>query len=264
MENKIRNIHTAARRYCIEKHSYWMSKYHNELVKTGKDRDEEHYTKEAYQIFPRYSVLSAIQTEVERLVPEDFSTIEEARQIITLAGESANSPFTQFSNQIAIAVMDEERKQFMAFIVNLTDDEINLVKPLPYRRVLDLKERQTLWIKLKQVLLDDFTTLWETEKIIPFREQYFLDEFGIKNVQTILIEHGLSRVWELCESREEPEYEVDPCAIEVCYNGIDRYWFSNDMDWIIFSHHEGFIGFGGWVLNAVKDVWPTWKEGIWG
>lgn len=49
------------------------------------------YTNKALSIFPRYNVLYAVLYEIEKFLPEDFSDLEEATELIILAGQTAGS-----------------------------------------------------------------------------------------------------------------------------------------------------------------------------
>ena len=255
----IEKLHTIARRYCIERYQYWYQKYFYEIVKTGKVRAGNKYTDQAYQIFPRYNVLSAILTEVERFVPEDFSSLKEAREIIGFAGSSAESSETQSTNSIEKDVIEEERIRFTEFITNLTIEELETVKPLPFRRVLSKKESQALWIELKQAWGEELVGCHKKfERILVFPDQIFFEKIGTEGIQALLFARDLNRIFELKEYG--PEFEIDISLIEVSYGGCESFWFSGEMDWIVLSHHHGYIGVGGSLLEEIAVVWPTWKE----
>jgi hypothetical protein len=91
-------LHTAARRYSQERAVLWQQRY-SQLSQAGRDQFEgkgsRRYSEEALAIFPRYNVLDAILTEVERFVPNDFRTLEEAREILILSGRTAESLLTK-------------------------------------------------------------------------------------------------------------------------------------------------------------------------
>src|SRR5437868_14036156 len=84
-------LHTAARRYCIEKHAYWCERY-SEIVRRGEDREDDdyHYTVEALTTFPRYNVLNAIRVDIERIDPVALDNFEATRELLILAGKTAD------------------------------------------------------------------------------------------------------------------------------------------------------------------------------
>jgi hypothetical protein len=100
-------------------------------------------------------------------------------------------------------------------------------------------------------------------RAVAFQANYFNDEVGVKILRDILSKRGIKRVWELKEIGPEPEYEKEIDEFEPYYGGTEGYWCSADMDWIIYVSHENSITIGGWLLDAVKIVWPNWEERVW-
>ena len=92
-------LHTAARRYCMDRSSMWKSHYDDE--EAGREAEgmypprEDDYLPEDYEVFPRYNVLDAILVEVQRITPDDVSTTDQMRDLLVSAGRTAESPFTQ-------------------------------------------------------------------------------------------------------------------------------------------------------------------------
>ena len=84
MSPDVERLHTAARRYCIDHFGRWAER-HQRLAEAGGDRCGPGYTPEAYRTFPRYQVLDAIRTELERLTGTDVGDLDEARELFALA-----------------------------------------------------------------------------------------------------------------------------------------------------------------------------------
>lgn len=80
-------------------------------------------------------------------------------------------------------------------------------------------------------------------------------------LRTILIKHGVQRVWELREYG--PEYEQDVLLLTPRYNGGESYWSWADLDWIIYASHEASVTIGGWLVREIQAVWPAWKAHVW-
>jgi hypothetical protein len=268
MNPLIVKLHTAARHYCIERFDYWWKQY-IELQKRGQDRDGYHYTKEASNVFPRYNVLNAILVEVERFTPGDFSTSTETKKFLSLVGRTAKDIFTENpSNTTIEKAMDEEREAFILFIQSLSEKEIDNVKPLPYRRVLTIKESQHIWTKMKAnwgIMPNEY---WyplmdiKAGKIQAFQDKYFYKKFSSETIRAILIKHGIARLWELKES--PPNYEMEPAALYPYYNREgEGYWSSFSMDWVLYVSHENSVTIGGWFLAEVMKVWDNWADGAW-
>ena len=131
-------LHTAARRYCIERHAYWCQRYSEIVRKRGdRQRDDYHYTPEALATFPRYNLLNAIRVELERIDPAKLGDQEETRTLLVLAGELAQDDFTQKPiGQIDERAMAEERGDFCRYIGGLKISDLSAIEKLPYRCVL--------------------------------------------------------------------------------------------------------------------------------
>ena len=144
-------LHTAARRYCLERHAYWCDRY-SEIVRQGGDRQRDgyHYTPEALATFPRYNVLNAIRIELERMDPTKFADLENTRSLLVVAGETAADEFTRKPlGEIDALAMAEERASFCRHIRGLKLSDLSVVEPLPYRRVLTTAASQAIWSRLR-------------------------------------------------------------------------------------------------------------------
>lgn len=142
--NAIEKLHTAIRRYCIEEYKRWSLAY-GELIAAREDRDGNRYTEQALATFPRYNVLNAILHEIERYRPEEFSNFDEAKEFFKLAVSSAQSVFTEKPiGPIDAAAIDDERNQLSKFIELQSQQTVEMVESLFYRRVLSKSEEDHL------------------------------------------------------------------------------------------------------------------------
>jgi hypothetical protein len=261
-------LHTAARRYCLERHAYWSDRYAEIVRKRGdRQRDGYHYTAEALATFPRYNVLNAIRIELEKTDPTKFGELENTRSLLVAAGETADDEFTREPiGEIDAGAIAEERASFCRHIRGLQPSDLKVVEPLPYRRVLTTAESQSIWSRLR--------TRWEIANgywypvadcklpgVIAFHSNAFEKAVTDEQLRAILVERGISRIWELREYG--PEYEVDVSLLEPRYNGAEGYWSSDDLDWIIYASHEASVTVGGWLVAHVKVLWPSWEAHVW-
>lgn len=261
----IEQLHTAIRRYCLENHQFWWEKYF-ELASSNNIRDDFDYTNEAYSIFPRYNVLNAILTEIEKTQPSEFSNFEEAKEYFCLAANQAENAFTKPpNNEIAIRVMNEERRKLSEFIAQLKTTDLEKVEPLFYRRVLSDNENQILRGKLKSIWkLDGYwfpLTDWKPQNTEAFQDKYFEAEFGSEKIRQILRNLGVQKVWELREG--EINYEIDISAVKFYYHGEETFWFDKTFDWLIYVSHESSITFAGSILPEIKKNWTNWQNRLW-
>jgi hypothetical protein len=45
--------------------------------------------------------------------------------------------------------------------------------------------------------------------------------------------------------------------------GLETYWSSRHLDWLIYCSHEDSITFAGaWLVAAIQQAWPTWQQHI--
>ena len=207
-------LHTAARRYCLERHSYWCDRY-SEIARQGSERQRDgyHYTPEALATFPRYNVLNAIRIELERMNPTSFGNLENTRSLLVVAGETADDDFTREPiGEIDARAIAEERAGFCRYVSGLKPSDLNAVEPLPYRQVLTTAESKSIWSRLRsrwEITHGYWYPLVECAlpDIIAFDANAFNDAVKVKQLQDVLSNRGIERVWELREYG--PEYELD-------------------------------------------------------
>lgn len=251
------------------KSKYWGRRY-SMLIKDGKDRlDNGDYTLEAKRLFPRYIVLDAILPEIERSIPNDFSDKSEVRDSLLYAIQNAQSILTENNDATCQKTMKEERRAFYDFIEIKYMEALRNVKPLAYRRTLSSQESKMLWRELKKKWgIDDFWYPHIDNKPIEteaFMDDYFETEVGFHFLIKILKKKNVQRVFELRERSVFPEYEIDVESFESTYsiNG-EGFWFSSELDWVIYASHENSITKAGtWLLAEIKKVWLNWEERIW-
>lgn len=259
-------LHTAARRYCHDRFSFWCDKY-SEIVQRRGDRQGDGYTAEALATFPRYNLLNAIRVELERIDPEKLDDLDSTRSLLILAGEVAEDESTRPPNgEIETGVMAEEREAFCQYVRKLKPIELDAIENLPYRRALAKEESKSIWEQVR--------TRWQIQEgywyplsdcNLPDIQAFDTEAFDMavprETLLKILMARGIGRVFELREYG--PEYEEDLALFEPSYNGAEGYWTSNGLEWIIYASHESSITVGGWMLNELKTLWPTWEAHVW-
>jgi hypothetical protein len=231
-------LHTAARRYCLERHAYWCQRYSEIARKPGdRQRDGYHYTPEALATFPRYNVLNAIRVELERIDPANLGEVEQTRALLVRAGETAQDDFTQMPiGEIDERASAEERGDFCRYISGLKSCDLSAIEKLPYRRVLTTEDSNAIWSRLRsrwEIADGYWFPLAECKLpgVVAFKTRGFGEAVAYERLQGILRGRGIDRLWELREYG--PEYEEDLALFEPYYNGAEGYWSSGNLDWII-------------------------------
>jgi hypothetical protein len=239
------------------------------MVRSGNDRESDgyHYTPGALATFPRYNVLNALRVEVERLDPAKLGDLENARQLLVAAGETAQDDFTRPpTGVIEQRAMAEERSAFLSHIRGLTLADLSAVEALPYRRVLATEESKSIWARLRnrwQIPEHHWYPLTNCglPDVVAFKATAFDKGVPYKSLRTVLAARGIDRLWELREYG--PEYEQDISLFEPFYNGAEGYWSSGGFDWIFYASHENSVTAAGWLLQKLKDLWPAWQSHVW-
>ena len=202
-------LHTATRRYCAERATHWRSRY-AELA----PHDYQHgYTDAEKNTFPRYNVLEAILVEIERLRPESFDSLKDAREMIILAAQVADSMFTKpAAGAIQALAMQEERDALCFWIDTLDAASLAGVSPMPYRHALTDQESEAIWERLN--------SRWSTggsfwyplsgeapANTVAFDANAFHEHISSIEFQRILSNHEIQNIFELREYG--PEYELE-------------------------------------------------------
>src|SRR5690242_12220411 len=111
-------LHTAARRYCLDRFDSWCQQYRELEQRQGwkiqnKFEPGWDYSDEAYQIFPRYRLAKAIRIEIERIHPDLCPQLSELRNLLSEMSDRAEAALRQeLKNQIATKALAEECEDF--------------------------------------------------------------------------------------------------------------------------------------------------------
>jgi hypothetical protein len=264
----IEALHNAARHYCTERHAEWRRKY-AQLGAEGRGRAKDSagqwtYSDAAYDVFPRYNVLDAILNEIERFVPGDFSSIEEAASLLAVAGETATNLFTDDSNPIAVRAMADERQRYAAFLAKVDVAQLAKAPRLPFRRVLGNDEHARRhqefirnWGKWYGGFRDDGGN--ERLDVVTLHVEAMNRPGAYEHLRHSLVEHGFDRIFELREWGNG--YEIETAAATFRYSGAEGFWTSDPMDWMVYASHEDSITIGGsWPIEAMKARLPAFER----
>jgi hypothetical protein len=209
-------------------------------------------------------VLEAIRHEIERFISTDFDTVENARALMVAAGETAQSLFTTFKNPIEIAAAEDERRLFAKFISTIELEECAQIPLLYFCRVLGTAEHKQLHHALGKKWGNWYGgSVDEREK--PPNVTLHIAAMDAKDayesIATALIEHGISRVFELREYGDGFEIDVD--HVTFTYNGAEGFWTAGDMSWLVYASHEASITFGGeFLIQPMRVVLPEFEKYI--
>ena len=251
---KVKALYNAARRYCIDR-------------------------------FETCHVLHRVLEEIERAVPEDFSTEEEARRYLIDAGKKGKVISLTASwghGEVVVhyqepeidvaerAAMEIERAEYLSFISTLSCEQAAEARPVLFRHLMSDTKRRRVANKLLESWKVDplwhyWYPLWEEllpYDVIAFQDAYFYKEVGAEKLQDIFLRRGITRIWEINEDRLPPEYELDPRLCNFT-SSVEKYWSSRELDWLVYASHESSITFAGdWLIGAIKEAWPNWEQRV--
>jgi hypothetical protein len=255
-------LHTGTRRFCANQHYRWSVEY-SRLTESGK-RAGMGYTPAAYRLFPRYRLDDAILMQVEKITGEKLTSLEEARVLILDAGRLAFTSLVQEfqGHSDALTAIDEEWNAFDKYISALDARQLQLIEPLPFRRVLTESEskqlRQTLatrwgvngyWVPLSQ---PDCRM-----NVIAFHVELWEQRHGTEILLRALEERGIEKCFALLEGPSD--YELDRVLADPTYQG-DEIFITSDFEWLVYSSHESSIAVAGWLADLIKSQWSDWAQ----
>jgi len=265
--NDARKLHDAARRYCIERHGHWCTKY-QKLMDQNRARIRSGYSDDAYDTFPRYHALAAILTEIERIDAENLPDETELRDLLVMAGHTAESIFTKDTNsEIKAAAIDDERHAFEKVIRSLSAEDLEQVEPLPYRRALPADEVSALWTRVTERWGADGSYYFplgnKTDPSLQaFSTEAFDSRFSAEALREIMRSQGITRIFELREYGDE-NYLMEIDSWEPFYSGAEGFWFSDDLEWIMYCSHESSTTVGGTLADAILAAWDDARNHEW-
>lgn len=252
-------IITLARHYCIDNFRYWSDKY--QIERTGNDFPYT-YTDNDYNLFPRYNALTAILKGIETIVGKSFNDSDQCRNELKELGQNSQTPFTTGKkNEISKTAIQEERQKFINFIDSISDQQLETVEPLPYRRRLLEKEAS----EIRENLLRHWNFdggYWEPltscspQPFVFFSKDNLTDK-DYEKIKKIIADRAESKIYEITEERYD--YQIDNSEFDPdCYETI---YTDQNFDWIVYGSHEGTVAFGGaWLLTELDRQLSDKKE----
>ncbi|HEY5462997.1 MAG TPA: hypothetical protein VIJ95_07055 [Hanamia sp.] len=248
---------TTARRYCMDNHSYWANRYSNEM-----SHNNNPYSDNDYNLFPRYNALAAILLGVETFVGQTSTSIDNCKQELKQTGLTSQTPFTTGrQNDIERNAIQDERNKFAKFIDSITDSDLELVEALPHRRKLKDEEAK----QIRKQLLDTWNydgSYWEplenrSTKPTVFLMKEIVTKEDIEKIIQIVSEKADKNIFEVSEDRNDYEIEIDSFSPDL----YETICCDKSFDWVVYGSHESTIAFGGtWLIEKIGDIFSDRKE----
>lgn len=276
-------LHTAARRYCMERETAIWREIEAEAAR------ERHLPSTALlqaletsrRLGGRWDVIQGILRRIEGVTSGTFVSVDTLRAYLTESGRTASLEedtrrlkeaagqrvVKEELSEEAERAGNDERARFCAYIENMQPEVLRDVRPLPHHRLLGEREAARLWRRLQRKWQIPSQGYWwplGSQEVPPPHVLAFNDWEFHKHVPLSLLRGWLGEARAksiLLFDNDNPgeDYEMD---LELfASGGGERYWTSPKMDWVIYYSHENSVTIGGeWLLNLVKRVLPEWEE----
>lgn len=86
---------------------------------------------------------------------------------------------------------------------------------------------------------------------------------GLNKVRQAVSIHGVRACFDFSEF-DEPTTRLSLREWEPAYDGMEHFWTSEPLDWLVYVSHEQSITLGGtWLIEAFKRAEPTWRNLLW-
>lgn len=230
-----------------------------EAVRAGAN-----YSDEACAIFPRYTILSDILEEAERLDSDVLTDFDDVRERLVIASQLACDSFASRKDIRQEKVIAEERELVCAFLrMQLPADSV-AAEPLPYSYRLSTADSASMRSRIRSCWgIDKFC--WyplgvpKPDTAEAFRWSRLEEELSESWLCDALAMRGIDRYWLMHEfgwDRIESRLLVTPGYVD----GAESILSSQGLDWIAYFSHEDSATFGGWTLELVKELVPDWSS----
>lgn len=225
---EIESLITKAIRYCNENFSYWSKRYQEEM--SGNNNP---YSDNDYDLFPRYNALSTILQGVQTIVGKNFESFEKCKDELKRIGLETHSIDTIESNKelhllgklsqyfgksgklnkIEKNAIQDERRKFIEFIDNQNLESVQNVEPLLFERKLREEESESI----REQLLKSWNfdgDYWEpldnkSPKPTIFLMNDNLEKFDKNEIEKSIKEHTNSdKIFVITEDRIDYEVEI--------------------------------------------------------
>jgi hypothetical protein len=127
-----------------------------------------------------------------------------------------------------------------------------------------------------EILIDNLKSVWDIgdhywyplsdckrNDVIAFNSNYIDEvESKISDIKNFILTQKINQIFEMREDRTVWIYEIDNLDPSY-YDGIERFCFDENMNWIIYASHEGSITLGGReLISSLKEKWQDWESNL--
>jgi hypothetical protein len=217
-----------------------------------------------------------IADEVERYVPEDFRSPEEAKATITSCAHLARREHLEVHDRLAPAAVEDAELAFCTYVEVLDDRELISAQPIPYRRRLgddEVREvERPLWQRwgvVRGVWYPDFPEGSDAEypegvEVYGRHRGWWLEpSVDVSTLGPLFSQLSGGRYFELYRGMNERSREIE--SLDFFFDGANDgvYYLPRDGSWLAHLNADSVLAVAGPELLAlIHDRLPEWKEGI--
>ncbi len=123
------------------------------------------------------------------------------------------------------------------------------------RLKLKLKERWNIerdhWIPLSEPSTQ--------EEVVYFPQGYFFKDYGLENLKVVIAEIAQGQIFQRnWEVSGEEFYSIESEEM-VAFENLEKYYFDESCNWIVYVSHENTITFGGEsFIQLLVKKWSNW------
>ena len=251
-------LHTAARAYCRHRAAEWHEAY---FERRAADRDD------AEDAWSSRRFLHDLLVEVERATPDDFESLEDARAgLLEAAGRGQLDP-SRRSDRRERRARDVERRRFREYVAAVSEADLGLVEPLPYRRTLGSEERDGLLAEVARLWgawlpVDPGWTVRDLPPDTAAFDASALDDASmVEPLRRALLDRGVARIYELVECDDgTPSSELEVADADVWCSVHIRYWIDSSFAWVVYADGGDTVTItGADLVAAVEEGPPSWN-----
>lgn len=107
--------------------------------------------------------------------------------------------------------------------------------------------------------------VYKGKDVLALDSESFEREFRIEELEKILKTKGIYVVIRVSmEGDIDMRSEVDINSSWLENKGLDAYWCTLDLSWLIYTTHVGSITFAGtWLVEQIKEKYSNWQYREW-
>lgn len=97
------------------------------------------------------------------------------------------------------------------------------------------------------------------EEIVFFPQRYFFKDFGLEQLKKIIEQLTNSKIYQWnWETRKQEFYTIEITEM-VEFESLEKFYFDDSCDWIVYLSHENTIAFGGEkIIEILTEKWENW------